>query len=110
MDHGKYVKSYSDLVSGGNVPPGMPLAEETRTLLTTRLRQQLLSQTVTLSAFVFYSPTDSDGYARFSIDYKYTDELSLMLGGNIFAGRDIHTQFGQFDLNDNLYVKVNYGF
>jgi hypothetical protein len=70
----------------------------------------MASQTVTISLFGFYSPSDEDGYVRFSTAYKYTDELSLVAGGNIFAGLDQHTMFGQFDHNDNLYVKANYGF
>jgi hypothetical protein len=33
-----------------------------------------------------------------------------MIGGNVFEGKSPHTMFGQFDHNDNLYVKINYGF
>jgi hypothetical protein len=86
------------------------IADEVRTLITSRWTKQLASQTVTLSLFGFYSPSDEDGYLRFSTEYKYTDELSLMAGGNIFEGKSPNTIFGQFDYNDNIYVKVNYGF
>jgi hypothetical protein len=108
--HNGYENSYQALVIGGVLPPGTPKADEVRTLLTSRWTKQMASQTVTISLFGFYSPSDEDGYVRFSTAYKYTDELSLVAGGNIFAGLDQHTMFGQFDHNDNLYVKANYGF
>ncbi len=105
-----YAAARSALIDAAMLPPTAPKAEEIRTLLTSRWTKQLMMQTMTISAFGFYSPSDQDAYVRFSIEYKYSDELSLMAGGNIFDGEDIHTQFGQFDLNDNLYVKINYGF
>jgi hypothetical protein len=109
-NYDNYEKSYDDLIAGGMLPPDTPKLDKTRTLLTTRWTKLLASQTVNLSLFAFYSPSDEDAYVRFSAAYKYTDELSLMAGGNIFAGKYDHTMFGQFDHNDNLYVKVNYGF
>ncbi len=109
-----YEKSYDGYVAMMNMmQPGAPVTpktDETRTLITSRWTKQLASQTVTLSLFGFYSPSDEDAYIRFSTAYKYTDELSLMVGGNIFEGKNPQTMFGQFDHNDNLYVKVNYGF
>jgi hypothetical protein len=67
-------------------------------------------ETVTLSGFVFYSPTDEDMYLRLSTEYKYTDEVTLMAGANIFDGNYENTDFGQFAKNDNVYVKLTYGF
>lgn len=93
--------------------PGVPIiskADEVRTLITSRWTKQLSMQTVTLSAFGFYSPSDEDAYIRLSAAYKYTDELSLVVGANIFEGNSPQTMFGQFDHNDNVYVRVNYGF
>jgi len=112
--YNNYEKSYDGYVQMVRMmdpeAPVTPKAEEVRTLITSRWTKQLASQTVTLSLFGFYSPSDEDGYIRFSGAYKYTDELSLMVGGNIFEGNNPSTMFGQFDHNDNLYVKVNYGF
>ena len=70
----------------------------------------LLQELLTLSTFVFYSPTDEDGYARLSAEYKYTDEIRLTAGANIFGGDEEATDFAQFKLNDNVYVKMTYGF
>lgn len=110
VDYESYVNSQDLLIAQSMLPSNVPLNDEQKTLVTSRLRKQLYSQTVTLSLFGFYSPSDDDSYLRFSTEYKYSDELSLMVGGNIFDGSQLYTAFGQFDLNDNVYLKVNYGF
>lgn len=89
---------------------GQYYRDEVRHMLTSRLTKLLNSETITLSGFIFYSPSEEDLYFRFSTDYKYTDEISLSLGGNIFSGQHISSEFGQFQLNDNLYLKMTYGF
>jgi hypothetical protein len=110
----QYKKSYDDYVAMVHMSDPnaevTPMADETRTLITSRWTKMLSMQTITLSVFGFYSPSDEDAYIRFSAEYKYTDELSLMAGGNIFEGKNDYTMFGQFDHNDNMYVKINYGF
>lgn len=112
--YGSYEKSYNDYVAMMELmnpdAPITPKADKVRTLVTSRWTKQLASQTVMISLFGFYSPSDEDAYIRFSTAYKYTDELSLVVGGNIFEGKNNYTMFGQFDHNDNLYAKVNYGF
>lgn len=90
--------------------PGMIKMDENYHLLTSRLTQMLMMETVTLSAFVFYSPSDEDFYGRFSISYKYTDNLTMAAGANIFDGSDIYTDFGRFKMNDNVYLKLTYGY
>lgn len=89
---------------------GAFIRDEMRHLLTSRVTKKLNSETVILSGFVFYSPSDEDIYFRFSTEYKYTDELTLTFGGNIFDGNYPNTEFGQFALNDNVYLKLTYGF
>ncbi len=109
--YGNYETSYNQMVS--MLPAYAPVphkADEVRTLLTSRWTKQFLMQTLTISLFGFYSPSDEDGYIRFSTEYKYTDELGLVVGGNIFAGNHPYTMFGQFQLDDNVYVRANYGF
>jgi hypothetical protein len=105
--HAGYVQMMQMMFPGVAITPK---ADEVRTLITSRWTKMLNMQTITLSAFGFYSPSDKDAYIRLSAAYKYTDELSLMVGANIFEGDSPHTMFGQFDHNDNVYVKINYGF
>ena len=89
---------------------GAYVREELRHLLTSRITKLLNSELLTLSGFMFYSPSDEDLYARLSASYKYTDEVTLTLGGNFFDGNNESTEFGQFQLNDNIYAKMTYGF
>jgi hypothetical protein len=114
MSYDNYQESYNSFVAlmqmANPEAPVTPKADEVRTLLTTRWTKLLASQTVTISLFGFYSPSDEDGYLRFSTEYKFSDELGLVAGANIFDGNHPHTMFGQFDYNDNIYLRVNYGF
>lgn len=91
-------------------PPGYPLDDEDRHVLTLRLTQLLLRQNLTLSFFTYWSPSDRDAYIRPRIHYKASDNLAVEVGGNLFLGESRHTFFGQFDDNTNLYAGVRYSF
>jgi hypothetical protein len=93
-----------------NLGPGMVELDETYHLITARLMQLLKMETITVSAFGFYSPSQEDFYGRFSVNYKYTDALTLGVGANIFDGKEEYTDFGAFSLNDNVYLKITYGY
>ena len=93
-----------------NLAPQMPEMDETYHLITSRITQLLKMETITISAFGFYSPNEEDFYGRFSISYKYTDALTLAVGANIFDGNHEYTSFGAFQKNDNAYLKVTYGY
>lgn len=89
---------------------GVAHRDEFRHLLTLRLTQLLWHQSVELSLFVFYSPSDEDYYLRPVLSYKVTDQLTAVLGANIFGGRRTSTAYGQLDRNDNVYLRFTYGF
>ena len=91
-------------------PPGAPCRDEFRHLLTLRLTQLLRYQTVELSLFVFFSPSDLDYYLRPVASYKITDQLTGVLGANLFGGAKESTAFGQLEANDNVYLRLTYGF
>ncbi len=101
LNHDKYISS---------LPPGSVEFDEIYHLLTTRITKLLKMETITLSAFAFYSPSEEDLYGRFSVSYKYTDALTLALGANIFHGEEKYTDFGAFQQNDNVYLKITYGY
>jgi hypothetical protein len=86
------------------------IRDEVRHLLTSRVTRKLWDENLTLSGFVFWSPSDQDVYFRPNAEYKYTDEIAIAVGGNVFAGKYDNTEFGQFQKNDNAYLKVTYGF
>ncbi|XCN72705.1 MAG: hypothetical protein Q3M24_20825 [Candidatus Electrothrix aestuarii] len=90
--------------------PGMNARDEYRQMLTMRLTKLMMQQTLTLSLFVYYSPTDQDGYVRPKFQYKLTDNLRIDGGFNLFWGEDEHTFWGRFQDNTNAFVGVRYSF
>ncbi len=108
IDHDKYEASQRGLEQQFGIT--QYIREEVRHLVTSRITKLLYNELVTVSAFGFYSPTDEDYYVRGSVAYKYTDEIELAGGGNLFGGDNIETEFGQFQFNDNLWLKLTYGF
>lgn len=99
-----------DRYTAGQESMGGYVRDEVSHLLTTRITQLLHSELVSLSAFVFYSPTDEDVYARLNASYKYTDQVTFAVGANVFDGQSPATNFGQFQKDDNVYVKVTYNY
>ena len=104
----EHMMDYDEYVS--TLPEGMNAADEDRQVATVRLTRQAMNQTLTLSLFTYYSPTDEDTYLRPVVKYKATDSLLLTAGGNFFAGNDDHTFFGQFERNNNVYAGARYSF
>lgn len=92
------------------MPESAPVADGTRTVLTMRLTRQAMDQTLVLSLFAYYSPTDEDAYLRPNISYKATDAWLLTMGGNAFFGSDDHTFFAQFEDNNNVFAGARYSF
>ncbi len=101
LDYGAYKR---------NLDPTAKARDEFRSLLTVRLTKLLMADTLRLSLFNFYSPTDSDDYLRISAAYDIDDNIKATLGGNFFTGKYDHTEFGQLEGNDNLYLRVRYSF
>ncbi len=101
MDHGDYERS---------LPRGMREQDELRHVATVRLTQLLMGQNLELSLFTFYSPSDSDAYLRPQVSYKVNDSLTLEAGGNVFAGNDSRSFFGQFERNSNIFAGIRYSF
>lgn len=92
------------------LPPGFPRERRVRQLTTLRLTQLLLHQTLRLSYFMFYSPSDGDYLLNPEVKYNFTDTIWAALGGIIFGGGERWSQFGQLDKNDNAYLQVRYEF
>jgi len=77
---------------------------------TLRLTKLLVNQTLRLSLFVFYSPTDNDLYFRPSLVWDATDQWKLSLGSNIFVGEQTNADYGQYTGNNNIYMRLRYSF
>ncbi|MDQ8204425.1 hypothetical protein [Pelagicoccus sp. SDUM812003] len=98
-----YVERTRDYAAADSV------ADRDRDLVTLRLRKQLWQQTLTLNAFVFYSPSQEDHYTRLSASWKASDEWRWDVGANLFGGED-WSFFGQFGRNENLYLAARRSF
>jgi hypothetical protein len=90
--------------------PGDYIFDESRHLLTQRLTKLFKNQTVMVSLFNFYSPSDRDGYARPSVSYDVTDQWKMTFGANLPWGEDVWTEFGQMQKNKNVYFRARYTF
>lgn len=93
-----------------NLPSGFPQERRLHDLVSVRLTQFLLHQTLRLSWFSFWSPADNDYLLNPEIKYNFSDHIWAALGGMVFGGGKSWTQFGQFDKNDNIYLQVRYEF
>jgi hypothetical protein len=92
------------------LPPGLAESDELRQVVTVRLRQFLLHQTMTTGFFALGSPSDEDLYVNPFVRYQLTDELWTEVGGNFFSGKEAATAYGQFEDNSNVYLTARYGF
>lgn len=105
--YAEWIREYEELVANAPAPQGPP--EEVRHLVTLRLSQRLMQQTLTLSLFGYYSPNENDGYVRPVVTRDVSDAVTVAAGANIFWGDD-HTFFGQLADNTNAYLRVRYSF
>ena len=93
-----------------NQPPGFPVPDENRHVLTLRATVLTHAQNVTWSLFTFASPSDEDAYLRGSWEWKATDSWAFSAGLNLFEGKTRTSFFGQFETNSNAYLSMRYGF
>jgi len=84
--------------------------DQQRHLLTNRITKLFKNQTVAVSVFTFFSPTDRDGYARPNVSYDLSDQWKVVFGANLPWGEDDTTEFGQMKRNKNVFVRARYSF
>ncbi|MDH3785826.1 MAG: hypothetical protein OEV00_10925, partial [Acidobacteriota bacterium] len=104
----EWTLDHDDLLAASLEPSFEP--DEVRHLLTHRLTYRMWQDRLQLSAFLFFSPSDRDGYLRCEAAYRIDDRWNVALGFGLFSGRDDHTFFGQLDHNDNLFMRARYSF
>jgi len=84
--------------------------DEYRHLATFRLERMLRYQTLRLSFFGFYSPTDEDAHLRGLVSYKVNDAVEVALGTNVFEARGDAGMFAPFDADDSVFTRLRYSF
>ena len=115
MDFNLSIQYYAEIMSEydnyrTNLQLNEPKRDEIRQVASIRITQFMLYQTLKLALYTQYSPSDDDFYINPEIRYNISDDFSVALGTNIFGGKDVHTMYGQFDNNDNLYTQLRYNF
>jgi hypothetical protein len=93
-----------------SLPQGRPAADRDHHVLTARITRLARRQDLTLSLFLFYSPSDRDAYLRPRVSYRLSDAWSVLAGANLFLGEEESTFFGQLENNGNLFAGARYGF
>jgi len=106
--YAEYMHDYAEYKK--NLPPGFPQERRLHELVTVRLTQFLMHQTLRLSWFSFWSPSDGDYLLNPEVKYNFTDHIWAALGGMVFGNGNKWSQFGQFDKNDNVYFQLRYEF
>jgi len=82
--------------------------DEFSNTLTFLITEDFLRETLRLELFTYYGINNDDALLRPKIAYDLADGFEIQLGANIFVGEE--GNFGQYDENDMLYMKVRYDF
>ena len=91
-----------------SLPPGYPQVDDLQ-LTTIRLTQFLRHETLKLSFFAFYNPSEGDYMLNPEIRYSFSDHVWAAVGANLFGGPKA-TQFGQLRKDNNVYTQLRYEF
>ncbi len=83
---------------------------EYRHTITNRLTKFFANQTVKISFFTFFSPSDLDVYTRPSISWSPRESWTLTVGSDLIWGKSSITEFGSVQKNKNIYARLRYSF
>jgi len=73
------------------------------------LRGRFANETILPLWLTLYNITSESYLSRIAVDWKYSDSFTITTGFDILGG-DSDTIFGQFNRNDNVYLKLVYNF
>lgn len=83
--------------------------DEVQNLMTGLIHGDVLHQTLHLELFSYIGLNYGDALIRPKVTYDFSDNLSILLGSNLFVG-DARGRFGRYDNNSMIYTKVKYNF
>lgn len=106
--YGQYMHDYTAYKK--SLPSGFPQEKKLQDLVAIRLTQFLMHQTLKLSWFSFWSPSDGDYLLNPEVKYNFSDHVWAAIGGMVFGNGEKWSQFGQFEKNDNVYLQIRYEF
>lgn len=85
------------------------LTDEVANLGSLLLKGSFRNETILPMWLTLYHFSNDSYLSRLYVDWKYSDSFTITLGADILGGK-ADTIFGQFDKNDNLYLKLRYDF
>jgi len=89
------------------------IQEELDNTMTFLANRTFLQETLTLQLFGYFGLNNEDALIRPSLTYDLADGFEINAGANIFIQNEDSEnigQFGYYDDNDMVYVKVKYSF
>ncbi|KAA3616399.1 MAG: hypothetical protein DWQ05_11740 [Calditrichaeota bacterium] len=119
--------NYKLLLAGNmQLMDGEALKDEMRHLVTLRLTKKMMNETLWLTWFSYFSPSDQDYFFRPRLSYEYSDQIRFVVTANILGAYgdndddknlkdnifpDYHnTMFGQFKDDSNINFTARYIF
>ncbi len=82
--------------------------DEFSNTMTFLVMEDFLRETLRLEFFTYYGINNKDALLRPKIAYDFADGFEVQLGANIFIGEE--GNFGQYDKNDMIYLKLKLSF
>jgi len=73
------------------------------------IKGSFFNETVLPMILILYNIDNKSSLSRIMVDWNFSDSFTITFGADILEG-DSDTIFGQFDRNDNLYLKLRYSF
>lgn len=83
--------------------------DESEEMATVMISGSFLREMVIANILGLVDVNNNSGLGRLDISYEMSEGLRISLGGFLLWGND-DSLFGQFDTNDNVYLKVKYSF
>ena len=83
--------------------------DEIRNMASVMLRGRFFNETVSPLLLTLYNIDDKSYLTRWLVEWNFSDNFTLSWGVDLLGGAD-DTLFGQFDRNDNTYIKLRYSF
>ncbi len=83
--------------------------DEVNSIGSLMLRGRFANETILPLWLTLYNITSESYLSRIAVDWKYSDSFTITTGFDLLGG-DSDTIFGQFDRNDNVYLKLAFNF
>lgn len=108
LDYDEYEKAFLTSNSAGYAYR----RKEAQNTFTLRLTYKMQQETLWFSLFSYLRPEDKDSFTKLEVSKKFTDNLKVVSGVNIFTGEKnyLDREFGMLKDDDNFFFRVNYSY